>query len=469
MLTFFIVIYLLLTLAVGFWASRRIKLTEDFTLAGRSLPATVVGVTIFATWFGPELIMGVPTYFIQEGVQGIIIDQFGNFLCLTLVGLFYARRLYRMRIVTINDFFRQRYTPAIETVTSLINVFTYFSWIAAQFVALALLFKTIIGLPLNWGIILGATIVVIYTYIGGMWAVSITDLIQTVLIIAGLLFLLIKLLDITGGITPVLAATPEGFFRLLPEPGIHNWLDYLNKWMILGIGAIPAQEIYQRILSARSGKAGAHGALISGGMLFVIGAIPLLIALSISQVYPALLQDSGGQNMIPNMVSRYTEMPVQILFFGALISAILSTSSGAMLAPATVIGENLIKPRVPGITDKQLLLFTRLCVIFVAVIACTMAYFNSSIHGLVVDSVTLYLVCLVVPFSLGLFWRKASIAGAWAAMIVGLLVYALCVALETRIDAAMQGLLASLLAMVAVSWLRPDTSFAAFQKNQTAA
>ena len=228
MLTFFIVIYLLLTLAVGFWASRRIKLTEDFTLAGRSLPATVVGVTIFATWFGPELIMGVPTYFIQEGVQGIIIDQFGNFLCLTLVGLFYARRLYRMRIVTINDFFRQRYTPAIETVTSLINVFTYFSWIAAQFVALALLFKTIIGLPLNWGIILGATIVVIYTYIGGMWAVSITDLIQTVLIIAGLLFLLIKLLDITGGITPVLAATPEGFFRLLPEPGIHNWLDYLN-------------------------------------------------------------------------------------------------------------------------------------------------------------------------------------------------------------------------------------------------
>ena len=234
--------------------------------------------------------------------------------------------------------------------------------------------------------------------------------------------------------------------------------------MILGIGAIPAQEIYQRILSARSEKAGAHGALISGGMLFVIGAIPLLIALSISQVYPALLQDSGGQNMIPNMVSRYTEMPVQILFFGALISAILSTSSGAMLAPATVIGENLIKPRVPGITDKQLLLFTRLCVIFVAVIACTMAYFNSSIHGLVVDSVTLYLVCLVVPFSLGLFWRKASIAGAWAAMIVGLLVYALCVALETRIDAAMQGLLASLLAMVAVSWLRPDTSFAAFQK-----
>ena len=204
MLVGFVVLYVILTLAVGFWASRWIKTTDDFTLAGRSLPALVVGVTIFATWFGPELIMGVPTLFLRDGVKGIITDQFGIFVCLCLVGFFYARQLYRLRIVTINDFFRLRFSDSMETVTSLINVCTYFSWIAAQFLALTLLFNSILGLPVTWGIIVGGSIVLIYTYIGGMWAVSITDLIQTVMIVGGLLFVMFQLLAKTDGVLSVL-------------------------------------------------------------------------------------------------------------------------------------------------------------------------------------------------------------------------------------------------------------------------
>jgi len=463
MLTGSIVLYLLLTLAVGVWASRRIKTTDDFTLAGRSLSAIVVGVTIFATWFGPELIMGVPGYFVREGVQGIITDQFGNLICLTLVGVFYARQMYRLNIVTINDFFRLRYNGTMEAVTSVLNVFTYFSWIAAQFLALALLFNTILAIPVGWGIILGASVVLIYTYIGGMWAVSITDLIQTVFIVVGLLFVMGQLWGETGGLQPVLAATPDGFFDLLPEPGFYNWVDYIGMWLVFGVGAIPAQEIYQRVLSARSAQAGANGAFLSAGMLFTIGAIPLVIALSINHVYPELALANDGQNMIPAMVSQYTSLPIQIMFFGALISAILSTSSGAMLAPATVIGENLIKPYAKGITDKQLLYFTRLCVVFVAVISATMAFLNTSIHGLVVDSVTLYLVCLLVPFTCGLYWKKASIKGAWTAIIAGGAVWLICASIGTRIEPWMFGLLANLAGMVIGSFLMPDTSRVQFE------
>ena len=140
MLTGFIIAYIAGTLAIGFWASKRIKTTVDFTLAGRSLSAMVVGVTIFATWFGPELIMGIPGYFAQEGLTAVIPDLFGNSISLLLVGMFYARKMYRLNIVTINDFFRLRFGPGIESMTSLINVFAYFSWIAAQFLALAYLF-----------------------------------------------------------------------------------------------------------------------------------------------------------------------------------------------------------------------------------------------------------------------------------------------------------------------------------------
>ncbi len=464
MLTGAIVLYILFTLAIGFWASTRIRKTEDFTLAGRSLSATFVGITIFATWFGPELIMGVPAYFIRDGVKGIITDLFGNLICLTLVGGFYARQMYRLNIVTINDFFRLRYGPAIETVTSLANVFTYFSWIAAQFLALALLFNTLIGLPVGWGIIAAASIVMVYTYVGGMWAVSITDLIQSVLIVTGLFFVMFQIVGETDGIIPILENRPEGFFNLLPEPGFYSWMDYLSMWLVFGIGAIPAQEIYQRVLSARGEQAGVNGAYLSAILLFVIGLVPLVLALCINDIYPELLADNEGQNMIPAMVSQYTSLPVQIMFFGALISAILSTSSGAMLAPATVIGENLIKPHFKNITDRQLLHFTRLCVILVAVISAGMAFANTSIHGLVVDSVTLLLVCLLVPFTFGLYWKKASSGGAWASVIAGFIVWLICQRTGTRIEPWMFGLAAGFVAMIFGSLLLPDGSRAQFER-----
>ncbi|HEY9117643.1 MAG TPA: sodium:solute symporter, partial [Roseivirga sp.] len=164
MLGISITVYILFTLAIGYWASKRIKTTDDFTLAGRSLSTMFVGVTIFATWFGPELVMGMPALFSQEGIQGIITDQFGTFLCLVLIARFYTKKMYSMNVVTINDFFRIRYNQSIETFTSFVYILVYVLWISAQQLALALIFQSLFGIPIFWGLMLGATIVVVYTY-----------------------------------------------------------------------------------------------------------------------------------------------------------------------------------------------------------------------------------------------------------------------------------------------------------------
>ena len=145
MLSISIVVYIAVTLAIGFWASKRVKTTNDFTLAGKSLPMALVGVTIFATWFGPELIMGAPGLFVEKGMMGIITDQFGGLACLILVASFYARQLYRLNIVTLGDFFKLRYNQSLELASSVIQIYTYFFWIAAQFVALAFLFHSILA------------------------------------------------------------------------------------------------------------------------------------------------------------------------------------------------------------------------------------------------------------------------------------------------------------------------------------
>ena len=192
MLIYFIPVYLIATLAIGFWASKKIKSAGDFALAGKSLSTRLVAVTLFATWFGSTQIMGNPGYFITDGFSSYITLVLSGGFCLVIVGQFYARKLYRMNIVTINDFFKVRYNKTLETVSSILMVLSYPHWIAAQFVALAYLFNTVMDIPFQYGIILGASIVVFYTYIGGMWAVAYTDMVQSVMILLGLFILLFQ-------------------------------------------------------------------------------------------------------------------------------------------------------------------------------------------------------------------------------------------------------------------------------------
>lgn len=425
-------------------------------LAGRSLSTSFVGVTIFATWFGSSHIMGYPSEFVENGFLSFFSLIFTGGLCLLVIGLFYARRLHRLNIVTIADFFRIRYNKKVELATSVILIFTYPHWIAAQFVALGFLFQNVLGIPMEYGIILGASIVIFYTYIGGMWAVSYTDMVQSIMILIGLFILLANVLYETEGIAPLFADKPQRFFNIFPEGGFMDWSDYATVVLAFLIGTIPAQEIYQRVFSAKSERAAANGVFLGAILMVIIPTIPLVIALAGAHLHPELMEIDSGQNIIPSMVSLHAGPIVQILFYGALISAILSTSSGALLAPSTVIGENLLRPNIPNLSDKRLLFYTRLSVIAVAALSCYFAYTNTNIVDLVVASLSLLLVCVFAPFTFGLFWKRSSVFGAWSAIIIGGLTWLFCYFYETRIDSTVYGTLASCIAMIVGSLIRPD-------------
>ena len=456
MISFFIIFYLLITLGIGFWASRRIKNSGDFMLAGKSLSTVLVGVTLFATWFGSSQIMGNPSYFIKDGFISYVTLILSGGICLFIVGQFFARKLYRMNIVTISDFFRIRYNKKLEVASSVLMVFSYPHWIAAQFVALAYLFNSVMGIPFHYGIILGAAIVVFYTYIGGMWAVAYTDMVQSVMILLGLVIVLFEVLNKTGGIGPIFSNQPSEFFNFYPSGGFDAWAEYIALLLTFVIGPMPVQEIYQRVFSAKNEKAARNGLFLGAILMVIIPSIPLIIGLGGVHLYPELMNNENNQDIIASLVNRMASVPVQILFYGAIISAILSTSSGAMLAPATVIAENLIKPYAANLSDKRLLLYTRLSVILVAAISCYFAFDDSDIVGLVAASLSLILVCLFVPFTFGLLWKKASVVGAWAAIVIGGLSWFFCYLYETRIDPIIYGTAISALSMIIGSTLYPD-------------
>jgi SSS family transporter len=456
MLLTFIVLYLLLTLLIGFWASRRVKNTADFVVAGRKLPMFVAGSALFATWFGSETVMGAPSEFVEGGLLAVMEDPFGAALCLILVGALVARPLYRLNILTFNDYYRIRFGRFTEITSAIFMVPSYLGWIAAQMMAMAILLNVLMGVPVAWGIQVCMIVVVIYTYVGGMWAVSITDFVQTVMIVIGVIALAIQVGIEAGGVQAVIEAQPEGFFQFFPERNLHDVVHYVAAWITIGLGSIPGQDVFQRVMAAKDERTAVRSSYLGGAMYLTIGFIPLFIGLCAKMLHPELLADDP-QKMLPEMTLRYSSMWVQILFFGAILSAILSTTSGAILAPATVIGENLVKPIFKDLSDQRLLLIMRISVVVVALASMWMALSGESIFDLVGQSSALSLVSLFVPLMAGLYWKRASALGAVLAMTVGMAVWLLCeFVLVTELPSLIYGLLASTAAMAVGSFARPD-------------
>lgn len=466
-LLFFIGLYLVGTLLVGWWASRKVRSAADFVLAGRNLPMFMVACALFATWFGSETVMGASSAFIQGGVRGVIEDPFGAALCLFLSGLLIARPLYKLGLYTFSDFFRIRYARSAEIASAIFMVPSYFSWIAAQLIALAILFQAVAGLDKVYGVVLCTGLVLAYTVVGGMWSVAVTDFVQTIAIVVGLAFVAVDMVVAVGGLEPMAAAAPKDFFRFFPEAEPVHIAHWLAAWATIGLGSIPQQDVFQRVMSAKSQASSVRACYWSAAMYLTVAALPLIIAYCGRMLYPGLAEGDAAQMMIPHLVLQHSGTGVQILFFGALISAILSTCSGAMLAPATVIGENLVRPLFTRINDEQLLAVMRWSLVGVGIVTGIMATMRNNIYELVGESSAFSLVSLFVPLMAGLYWKRANATGALASMLAGLMVWLLTSVWYGKPQESgdgywlqfpplLYGLLASLVGMVVGSyWRRP--------------
>lgn len=445
----------MLTILVGFWASRRVKTSGDFMLAGRSLPLMLSSTAMFATWFGSETVFGASSQFLEGGLYHVIEDPFGASLCLFLFGMFFARKLYNMNLLTLGDFFKVKYGKSTELVASVFLAPPYIGYIAAQLVAMGLILNVVAGFPLWQGIVISAVVVTLYTYIGGMWAITITDFIQTIIIISGLLALAIIMGIKAGGITHVLAQVPEENFKFLPAPDFKEIVTYLAAWAVLGLGSIPSQDVFQRAMSSRSSKVAVGSCYIAGFLYLTVAMLPLFISICIKYLYPGeIIGDK--QLVLPNMVLLHMGLPIQILFFGSLLSAIMSTTSSAILAPASILSENFIKPIVKHrYSDKQFLHLTRICVLIFSVLATIMATMRSNIYELVGESSILSLVSLFAPLVFGLYWKKSSSAGALLSMVLGILTWVIFEFYETSWPSLVPATLVSMAAMIAGSIIWP--------------
>ena len=462
-LVFFTIAYLVVTIAIGLYAAKFVSNSKDYLVAGRGLPLYMNLATVFATWFGAETVLSVSATFVKDGLGGIPADPFGASFCLVFVALFFARAFYRMDLLTIGDFYKKRYGKGVEVLTSLAVTLSYLGWTSAQLTALGIVFNSLSqgAISLDQGILIGAVIVLIYTTFGGMWSVALTDLFQSVVIVLGLLYVAFLVSGMAGGVGKVVAhASEAGKFQFWPTGGSKEWWLFAGAWITMAIGSIPQQDVFQRVTSAKNENTAVKGSLLGALAYFCFAFVPIFLAYAALLVDPKmvepLLQSEGRevQLILPNLVLNHMPMFAQVMFFGALLSAILSTASGALLAPTALFTENVLKPLFGDMSDKRFLVLLRTVLVFFTAGVLIFALNNTStMYEMVQNAYKVTLVGAFVPLVCGIYWHRASTQGALVSSLVGLVVWGICEKFfaEAEIPPQLVGLAAAAIGMVAGS------------------
>ena len=459
MLITFVVLYLLVTITIGLVAARRVHNARDFLVAGRSLPLYMNAATVFATWFGAETVLSVSATFAKDGLGGVPGDPFGASVCLVLAALLFARLFYRMNLLTIGDFYKERYGKPVEVLTSVSIVLSYLGWTSAQLTALGLVIHVLSGgaIGLNEAIIMGAAVVLVYTVFGGMWSVAFTDLFQTAVILIGLTLIAVLVGDLAGGATKVISqAAADGKFAFFPTDSA-GWWAMAGAFFAFAFGSIPQQDVFQRMTSAKDEKTAVRGTIIGGLVYFCFAFVPIYIAYGAVVADPSMTElfasEDGRaiQRILPDLVLGKMPLWAQVMFFGALLSAILSTSSGALLAPSSLFAENVLRPFVPHMSDRQFLLTLRLILVTFTAGALVFALNSTStMYEMVQNAYNVTLAGAFVPLLAGAYWKRANTQGALFSIVLGIGCWLAAdnLAPEALVPPNLIGLFASVLGML---------------------
>ncbi|OAJ70202.1 sodium:solute symporter [Methylobacillus sp. MM3] len=434
MLLGFVILYLVISIGIGVYAATRVHNTRDYVTAGRSLPLVMVIAMVFATWFGAETVLGIPATFLEEDLGGLISDPFGASLCLVLFGLFFARPLYRMNLLTIGDFYRKKYNRFVEVVVSIAIALSYLGWVSAQVTALGLVFNVLSdgSITQAQGILIGAAVVLLYTLYGGMWSVALTTFFQMIIIVLGLFWIAYLVSDMAGGVGTVVAhAQSAGKFNFWPKLNTVAMIAFISGLLTMGFGSIPQQDVFQRANASQNEKVAVWGSVLGGVSYFLFAAVPLFLAYAATLIDPnmvtGLLAKGDSQHILPSLVVGHLPLYAQVIFYGALLSVIMSTASGTLLAPSVTISENILKGFMNRLDDKHFLWVTRGVVaafsICVTIYALWSLETETGIHQMVENAYKVTLVIGFTPLVAGLYWKRASAQGAILAILLGTLTW----------------------------------------------
>ena len=424
-------IYLILIFALALMARRRVKTEEDYLVAGRRLPLSLATATLLATWFGAGTLLTATDEIRAEGLRVTALEPYGAGLCLILAGLFFARPLWEMKLCTVSDLYRNKFGTRAETLSVFITVPGYIGWIAVQLVALAGIAQLFFEIPPSVSIPMIALITTLYTLIGGMWSVTITDAVQMALVIPGLFVLGHAVLagsgdgDLFEGFRQIRQSVDPEDLVLIPRDTMRELVGWVSVLAVSALGNLPGQDLFQRVFASKSARVARNACLISGALYIVLGTIPALLGVAANVILPQETLES----VLLVLAVRFLSPTMTVILTISLVSVILSTVDSAILAPAATLARNGLRRYVPDRISS--LTLSRFSVVLIGVSSTVVALWGENAYGLLEESYALGLVGLFVPFFVGVFLRALNEGSAMLAMGTGMLIWTIQFFVET--------------------------------------
>lgn len=414
-------IYVGVMLLVGFWVSKRIKNDDDYYLGGRSLGPSLATFSIFATWFGAETCIGTAGNVYRSGLANLYADPIGYTLCIFLMGIFFAKVLWRRKITTIPDLFRERFSPNTEKLAALIMIPSSIVWAGAQVRAFGQIIHSTTDMGYTLAVIIAASVVIIYTMSGGLLADAYTDLIQGIALIVGLIFMIFAVVMDLGGIGPALKSIPIEKLSFSGGDGAElGFMGNLELWMVPILGSLMAQELVTRVSASRSEKVAFNSSIRAGILYFIVGCIPVLVGLLGVQYFPNL-QDT--ETLMPLLAKTHMSYFFYIIFVGALVSAILSTVDTTLLSASALASHNLIHPYTKNLSARKRVQISRGLTLIAGIISFVIAFLSESITELVETASSLGGPSILIMTMIALWVKIGNAKNAIFAMSMSLVAW----------------------------------------------
>lgn len=414
-------LYFFIMILVGYFASRKINTMQDYLIAGRRLPYFLAVPTIVATWFGAGSCMGVSGTVYSQGFYGVMADPFGCALALMIAGLFFAIPFRRSGLLTISDVLYKAYGTAFERVATLLTIPFYIGTLAANMLAMGYIFQVVSGGSVEWGILIGSLIVLLYTVIGGMWAVTLTDFLQLGILSIGLILIVPICFEQTKDLSLVSRTFMHELTALIPQDVSNmNWSAYLGRILMTGLGAIMGQDLIQRLMASRTEGIARSSAMTAGFLYMALGLIPLFVGIAGRDILPGL---EKPEQLLPLLAQQYLSPLTFTIFACGLLAAIMSTADSYLLAGTSLVVNNLILKAYPVQSEKNKIKLLRWTNIVFALAAMGLALSGPTIFDLMVHSGATLFVSIFIPVCAALFWKSTHRLAAWSALIGGLIAW----------------------------------------------
>ncbi len=411
--------YVLIQFCLGAWVSRQIRTERDYILAGRSLGTGLVAFSVFATWFGAEAIQVSAGEIYDKGLSGALIDPFGYGSAVIIVGLVLAVPLWRRGITTFADMIRDRYSPKVEKTFILVLLPGSLFWAGAQIRAFGQILSSSSNLDVSTAILIAAMLVGAYSIVGGLLADAITDVVQGVVVIAGLVVLSWAIASQLGGVERALASITPDRLEFFSAAG-DTPLSRVEKLAITLCGSIVSIELISRFLGASSANVARTGTLLGGAMYLVVGLMPIFLGLVGPNLLPGLKET---EQIVPRLAEAFLPGVAYALFLGALVSAILSVVHAALHAPAAQISHNIVAGMLPDLKPSARLWSVRLAVLALSIVAFALAQSVERIRELVEIASAFGSAGAFVVAMFGVHSRFGGSLAAMASLISGISIW----------------------------------------------